>query len=237
MKTVLITGGAKRLGRALVEEYAKKGYQVLFTTKLSFEEGVLLANKLGKNVHCTRGSITTRIEAASIAKWVGNYTESLNLIVCNASSFKKLSIAETMQSDMDDLLGSNFIGPYFLAQQCLDFLKKCNGSIVNIADAQVNSGLPNFSAYLAAKAGLVSITKSLALEFSPQVRVNAVLPGTLPWPDEVYSEDEMYLIKKEIPLKRTGEWSDIVSAVGYLEESKFVNGACLPVDGGRSQVY
>lgn len=241
MKTVLVTGGAKRLGRAIVERYAANGWRVMFTTRYSFEAGVTLAQSLtkahGVPVTCTRGSVSNRIEACSISNWVRAETQSLDLLVCNASSFQRVPFVETRQDHFDDFLGSNLIGPFFLAQQCLDLLTAAGGSIVNIADAQVQSGLPGFSAYLAAKSGLVSITKSLALELAPKIRVNAILPGSLPWPEDVYSEADVSTMTSQIPLRRTGEWSDVVGAVEYLAAAPYATGTCMTVDGGRSVCY
>lgn len=242
MKTVLITGGAKRLGKALVEHYASAGWRVMFTTRYSLEEGVLLARHLQSDfdvpVTCVRGGVSDRTGAALIANWVKGEVDSLDLLVCNASTFKRIPFRETMQDHFDDLLGSNLLGPYFLAQQCVELLEAARGSIVNIADAQVHSGLPGFSAYIAAKAGLVSITKSLALELAPRIRVNAILPGSLPWPeDEVYKSEEVYAMTQQIPMRRTGDWQDIVDAVAYLATASYVTGACMTVDGGRSACY
>lgn len=238
MKTVLITGGAKRLGRALVEHYAAKEWRVLFTTRYSFEEGVALAQSLGSNVHCIRSGVSDRPSAGMLAKWVEQKSPRLDLLICNASTFKRIPAVDTLTGDIKDLLESNFIGPFFLAQQCQPLLKSAYGSIVNIADAQVDSGLPNFSAYLAAKAATVSMTKSLAMEWAPHVRVNAVLPGSLPWPEDgTYTQQEVDKMTAQIPLNRIGEWRDIVMAVDYLESATYVTGHLLNVDGGRTAVY
>lgn len=236
MKTVLITGGAKRLGRALVEHFARSGWQVLFTAQWSFEEGMALADSLGNSVKCLRAQVSTQSNAALIVEWVSKHTDRLDLVVCNASTFKRIAVADTRPDDFNKLLESNLLGPYFLIQQCIPLLEKANGAVVNIADAQAVAGVPNFSAYAAAKAGLISITKSLALELAPAIRVNAVQPGTLQWPadGEPYPQDERDGITQKIPMQRIGEWQDIVEAVAYLESAKFVTGICLPIDGGRS---
>lgn len=239
MKTVLITGGARRLGRALVEHFAMTGWQVLFTAQWSFTEGVALADSLGESVHCMRAQISTQSNAALIAQWVGKYTEELDLLVCNASTFKRIAVADTTPDDFQGLLESNLLGPFFLAQQCLPMLRKAKGSIVNIADAQVQAGVPFFSAYGAAKSGLISITKSMALELAPDIRVNAILPGSLQWPQ---GESEYPLAVRDemvqtIPLKRVGEWNEVVQAVDYLERAKYVTATCLHVDGGRAAVF
>lgn len=236
MKTVLITGGAKRLGRALVEHYAHAGWRVLFTVQWSFEEGMQLADELGENVHCVRAQLSSQSNASLIHQWVERHTAKLDLLICSASSFKRLAFKDTKPDDFDGLLGSNLIGPYFLIQQCLPMLERAGGCVVNIADAQAAGGVPYFSAYVAAKAGLVSITKSLAVELAPAIRVNAVMPGTLQWPvdDAAYPESERAEIVRRTPLGRVGEWADVVAAVDYLASAPFVTGVCLPVDGGRS---
>ncbi len=238
MKTVLITGGAKRLGRALVEHYARAGWRVLFTAQWSFEEGMQLVEELGANVHCIRAQLSSQSNASLIQQWAAKHAEQLDLLVCSASSFKRIAVSDTRPDDFADLLGSNLIGPYFLIQQCLPMLQKAGGCVVNIGDAQAAGGVPFFSAYAAAKAGLVSITKSLALELAPAIRVNAVLPGTLQWPvsEAEYSADDRAEIVRKTPLGRIGEWSDVVTAVDYLASASFVTGTCLAVDGGRSAV-
>lgn len=236
MKTVLITGGAKRLGRALVEHFHKAGWRVLFTSQWSFAEGMQLAESLGANAHCMRAQASTQSHASVIQQWMCRHTDKLDLLVCNASSFKRLSLENTRPDDFDNLLGSNLLGPFFLIQQCLPQLVKAQGSVVNIADAQALAGVPYFAAYTAAKAGLISITKSLAAELAPAVRVNAVLPGTLEWPvdQSIYSVQDRAAITDQVPLQRTGSWGDVVQAVDYLASAPFVTGSCLTVDGGRS---
>lgn len=237
MKSVLITGGAQRLGRALVEHFATMGWQVFFTVRYSFEEGVDLAERLGHNVHCVRTAVSSRPDASLIRAWISSKSDGLDLVVCSASTYKRISVIDTSESDFENLLQSNLIGPYFLAQQLYDLLKIRNGNIINISDSQVDSGSPDFSAYLAAKAALASITKSIALEWAPDIRVNAVMPGSLPWPKDTYSTSEISDMEQQIPLQRIGNWSEIVQAVQFLNDSKYITGNCLYVDGGRSTVY
>lgn len=236
MKTVLITGGAKRLGRALVEHFAGAGWRVLFTSQWSFKEGMELATALGDNVHCVRAQVSTQSNAAVIEQFIKKHTDQLDLLICNASTFKRMSIHDTTPDEFTRLLESNLLGPFFLIQQCVPMLQKAGGCVVNIADVQATAGVPFFAAYAAAKAGLISITKSLAVELAPNVRVNAVLPGTLEWPtdSEIYSKAEQAATIAKTPLARIGNWSNVVEAVAYLESAEFVTGSCLPVDGGRS---
>lgn len=237
MKSVLITGGAKRLGKALVEHFANAGWQVFFTVRYSFEDGVNLEKGLGPNVHCIRTAVSSRSDAAMIKNWIATMTDGLDLVVCSASTYKRIAVEDTTPSDFENLLQSNLIGPYFLAQQLYDMLKNRRGNIVNIADAQVESGLPEFSAYLAAKAALVSITKSIAVEWAPDIRSNAVMPGSMPWPGDTFSVSEQEEMQAKIPLERVGHWLDVVNAVQFLSDSEYITGTCLHVDGGRSTIY
>jgi pteridine reductase len=237
MKSVLITGGAKRLGQALAEHYAAMGWQVFFTVRYSFEDGVELNKRLGPNTHCIRTAASSRTDAAMIKNWISTLTDGLDLLICSASTYKRISVINTTPSDFDNLLQSNLIGPFFLAQQLYDLLKVRGGNIVNIADSQTESGLPEFSAYLAAKAALVSITKSIAVEWAPDIRVNAVMPGSMPWPSDTFTDAEQLDMELKIPLLRVGEWNDVVEATQFLNDSKYITGTCLKVDGGRSIIY
>ena len=197
-----------------------------------------MAQSLGGDVHCIRSSVSDRTNAGMLRRWIGTHTDRIDLLVCNASSYERKGALETMPSDFEGLLGSNLVGPFFLAQQCHDLLAAAHGSIVNIGDAQVHSGLSGFSAYLAAKAGLISITKSLAVEWAPLIRVNAVLPGTMVWPSEVdFSDTEKKTMQAQIPMDRIGTWSDVVDAISFLENSSYSTGALITIDGGRSSIY
>ncbi len=238
-KTVLITGGARRFGAELVKAFAAGGWQVLFTARHSFDEGVRLAQSLGDDVRCIKSDMSNQQSAALVAKWAAKHTDGLDLVVCNASTIARKSIAETTPDDFKSLLESNLLGAFFLAQQCLPLLRQANGSIINIADAQALDGVAGFTAYCAAKAGLISITKGMAVELAPHVRVNAVLPGTMPWPES--SKEYPAQVREEmiakIPMLKAGGWADMVSAVRYLADAPFVTGTCLVVDGGRTATH
>lgn len=238
MKTMLVTGGAKRLGRAIVEHYAGKGWRVLLTAGSSHQEASELAGQLGAHVHCLKTRVGTQASAILVAKWARTYTDQIDLLVCNASSFERASVEDTTPDLASGMLESNFLGPYFLIQQCLPMLRTASGSVVTIGDAQVGFGRPHFSAYLASKAALVSMSKSMALEFAPEVRVNTILPGFLPWPEDgsVPAALQAALVKR-VPMQRIGDWDDVVAAVDFLQSSPYLTGVNLPVDGGRTAVY
>jgi len=238
-KVVFITGGAKRLGKALVEYYAQEGWKVFFTARFSFKEAVALSARWPGQVHCIKTAASSRQDAGMLVKWLEEQTNDLDLVVFNGSTFKKLTIEQTMPDMLEDLLGSNFIGPFFLLQQLGSLLRRSFGCVVTIADVQAQRGVADFSAYVAAKAAVVSLTKSAAVEFAPLVRVNAILPGSLPWPDgdNEYDEAAKSCIIAKIPMGRIGAWSDVVHAVQFLQTAPYITGVCLPVDGGRSAAF
>ena len=164
--------------------------------------------------------------------------DGIALLVNNASGFAPTPIASCTPADFDAMLDSNLRGPYFLIQALLPGLR-AGASIVNIVDTHVERPLRDFNAYGAAKAGLVSLTRSLALELGPQVRVNAVAPGAILWPEDETGYDAATRVQTiaRTPLARLGDPEDIARAVGFLAcEAPFVTGQVITVDGGRGLV-
>ena len=160
---------------------------------------------------------------------------SLDLLVNNASTFYPTPIEEISEEHWEKLIGSNLKGPLFLIQGLKDKLKASNGSIINITDTNLSKGVPNFSIYSAAKAGLEAITKGLARELAPEIKVNAIAPGAmLEPPDVTWTEDQRNKVIESIPLNRMGSVQDIAEAVKFLAHSEYITGQIIKVDGGRS---
>ena len=153
-------------------------------------------------------------------------------MVNNASSFFKTDVENHNDSDWDDLINSNLRGPFMLSRHCKKMLSESKGLIINISDAMVNRGMKNYVIYSMAKAGLENLTKTLAREFAPEVRVNAVAPGAILLPSDGSSEEQDLL--NEIPLNRIGTEKDISEAVLGLTKFSYVTGQILKIDGGRS---
>ena len=160
----------------------------------------------------------------------------LDALVNNASSFLATPVGEISQSNWDDLIGTNLQAPLFLSQAAAPHLKKTNGSIVNITDIHAERPLKSFVVYSVAKAGLVGLTKSLARELGPEVRVNGVAPGPILWPEDgSFDEVARQRVISHTLLKRAGEADDIARAVYFLiAEAPYVTGQIIAVDGGRS---
>jgi pteridine reductase len=160
----------------------------------------------------------------------------LDVLVNNASTFFPTPVGEIKSTDWDNLIGTNLKGPLFLAQAAAPHLAKSRGCIVNITDIHADRPLKRYVVYSVAKAGLAGLTKSLARELGPDVRVNAVAPGPILWPDDgSYDEVARQRVVSHTLLKRTGEPEDIAKAVYFLvAEAPYVTGQIVAVDGGRS---
>ena len=160
---------------------------------------------------------------------------SLDLLINNASTFYPTPIEEVSEDHWNKLIGSNLKGPLFLIQGVKEKLKKSNGQVINITDTNLSRGVANYSIYSAAKAGLEAITKGLARELAPEIKVNAIAPGAmLEPPDVTWTEEQKNKVISSIPLKRMGSEKDIAEAVKFLESSDYITGQIIKVDGGRS---
>lgn len=172
---------------------------------------------------------TLAAEAADL--WGG-----VDVLVNNASAFHPTPVGEADEKQWDQLIGSNLKAPFFLSQALAETLARDSGCIVNMADIHAERPMPRHTLYCAAKAGLVMLTKSLALELAPRVRVNAIAPGAILWPEQERVDDAARAqILSRIPLARTGGAEDIARTLRFLvSEAPYISGQVIAVDGGRS---
>lgn len=239
MRNVLITGAAARLGRAIAEEL-HKDHRVVIHYRNSADAARALAkelNKLRPNSAVVLHSELDSAEACSeLARRAQEVWGGIDALVNNASAFHPTPMGKATEEDWDRLIGSNLKAPFFLSQALHESLSQRHGCIVNMADIHAERPMPEHTIYCAAKAGLVMLTKSLALELSPQVRVNAVAPGAILWPEqEATNEAKKVQITQRIPLARTGDPSDIAKTVRFLIcDAPYINGQIIAVDGGRN---
>jgi len=162
-------------------------------------------------------------------------TGRLDLLVNNASTFYPTPLADVTEENWNDLLGTNLKAPLFLAKAAAPHLKKSNGNIINIVDIHAQRPLSNHPVYGPAKAGLAMLTRSLAKDLAPAVRVNGVSPGAILWPEDGMTANVEQAIIKQVPLKRTGEPADIAKTVLFLvKDAHYITGQIIAVDGGRS---
>ena len=240
----LVTGAARRIGAEIARTFHQNNYDVALHYNSSATEANSLAdelNSLRKNSAKTFQAQLTDIRAIQqMGKDVLDSFGKLNVLINNASSFYPTPLQDANEEHWDNLIGSNLKGPYFLCQTLAPQLGKNKGSVVTIADIYARNPLKGYSIYCIAKAGNAMLTKSLAKELSPNVRVNGIAPGVILWPntDEQMSEDIKQQVIDKVPLKRTGSPKDIANTAYFLATAAtYMTGQIVAVDGGSSLNY
>ncbi|MBI5437502.1 MAG: pteridine reductase [Nitrosomonadales bacterium] len=240
-KTVLVTGGAKRVGAAICRRLHAAGASLAIHYRSSTQEALALRDEL--NALCPESAAAFQsdlLDLNALPQLVSEVVERfgrLDALVNNASSFYATPLAEVDEQQWNDLLGTNLRAPLFLAQAAADELRRRHGCIVNIADIHAERPMHGHLLYSVAKAGLAALTRALAQEMAPQVRVNAVAPGVIMWPENTawMDEEQRRKIIAHTLLKREGEPDDIARTVAFLiQDAPYVTGQIIAVDGGRS---
>lgn len=238
-KAALVTGGARRVGAVIARRLHAAGAAVLIHYRDSEADAVRLASEL----NAARPKSAAKVKAELLAPvapraLVGAALDSfgrLDVLVNNASSFFPVAVGAMEASHWEELIGSNLRAPLFIAQQAAPELAKNEGSIVNVVDIHAERPLKGYALYSIAKAGLAAMTRSLALELAPRVRVNGVAPGAIAWPEDgQFPDEERARILATTPLARIGAPEDVARAVHFLACAPYVTGQILAVDGGRS---
>jgi pteridine reductase len=240
-KVVLITGGAKRVGAAIGRLLHASGASLMIHYRSSVDEARALQNELNAlrpdSVAIIQADLLDVNGLPSLVNQTVATFGGLDVLVNNASSFYPTPVGTITMKDWDNLMGSNLIAPMFLSQAAAPELKKRRGCIVNIADIHAERPMKSYVVYSVAKAGVVGLTKSLARELGPQVRVNAVAPGPIMWPEDDPNFDEVsrQRIVSHTILKTAGGPDDIARAVRFFAiDAPYVTGQVLAVDGGRN---
>jgi len=240
-KVILITGGAKRIGAAICRELHAQGAQLMIHYNTSVTEARALQAELNllraNSAAIIQGDLLNIAVLPNLVSETVKHFGKLDVLINNASSYYSTEIGHINEDNWQDLIGSNLKAPMFLTQAAAPELRKSHGCIVNITDMHVERPKKGYIVYSVAKAGLVTLTKSLAHELSPEVRVNAVAPGPVQWPDDNPQFDEVYRqrVINQTLLKRVGEPEDVAKAVKFLiYDAPFITGHVLAVDGGRS---
>lgn len=237
---VLVTGGAKRVGAAIVKRLHQEGWRVAIHYRASADAAHALAATL--NAARANSAITVQadlLQTATLSALLEQVIAGhgrLDALVNNASTFYPTAVAEFTEADWVTLIGSNLKAPLFLSQAAAPHLKACGGCIVNITDIHAERPMAGYLIYNVAKAGLRGLTHALAGDLAPEIRVNAVAPGPIEWPDDgQISATERERILQHVPLKREGGVEQIAEAVKYLVcDASYVTGHTINVDGGRS---
>jgi pteridine reductase len=243
-KVALITGAAKRIGACIAEKFHTNNYQVIIHYNRSADAALELVNRLNHvradSASAIQADLTSSDDVKALANQVISFVGRLDTLVNNASSFYGSIIGKVDDDHWNDLIDSNLRAAFFLSQALNPLLTKHSGSIVNIVDIHGDKPLKGHAVYSIAKAGLKAMTKALAIDLAPKVRVNGVSPGAIIWPARLENaEDESVplareIILQQIPLGRLGEMRNIADVCFFLaEEGGYISGQVIRVDGGR----
>ena len=238
-KTIFITGAAKRIGKEIALCFSEMGWNIIIHYNSSKNDAQVLADEINginpDSAITVQGNLDVKEDVEKVINEVRDGFPTIDLLINNASTFYPTPIEDISEEHWDKLVGSNLKGPLFLIKGLKDKLKESKGSIINITDTNLSKGVANYSIYSAAKAGLESITKGLARELAPDIKVNAIAPGAmLEPPDVTWTEEQKSKVISSIPLNRMGSEKDIAEAVKFLAKSNYITGQIIKVDGGRS---
>ena len=241
-KVVLVTGGAKRVGAAISRRLHAAGATIAVHYRSSRDEAQALASELNGlrtgSAAAVQADLLNTHELPKLVQHTIHRFGRLDALVNNASSFYAQPLSEISDRHWDDLIGTNLKAPLFLAQAAASELRRNHGAIVNIVDIHAERPMHGHLLYSVAKTGLSGLTRALAQELAPFVRVNAVSPGVILWPEgggEWQDEESRRRIVAHTLLKREGEPDDIAKTVLFLlQDAPYVTGQTIAVDGGRS---
>lgn len=237
-RCAIVTGAARRIGSVIATRLHGAGARVGIHYRDSQAAAARLRDSLNESradsAEIFHADLSNVADAAALAASFVTWCSGLDILVNNASSFYATPLGSITEADWEELMGSNLKGPLFLSQAARPSLAERSGTIVNIVDIHAGRPLREHAVYGAAKAGLAMLTRSLAKDLAPSVRVNGVSPGAILWPEDGLDDDARASIVRQIPLGRTGAPDDIADCVLYLATAGYVTGQIIAVDGGRS---
>lgn len=238
-RVVLITGAAHRIGARIAHTLHHAGANLVLHYRSSKAAVEVVAQQLNEqraqSVVLVQGDLQDTRHIPHVVDEAAAAWGRLDVLINNAATFYPTPIGSVTEEQWQDLLGANLRAPFFMSQAAAPFLRTTQGCIVNIADIHAERPLKNYPVYSISKAGVVMLTKALAGELGPQVRVNAVAPGAILWPEHGLDEAAKQRIVSRTFLKRQGDPGDIAQAVLFLiRDASYMTGQVLTVDGGRS---
>ncbi|MBI5450439.1 MAG: pteridine reductase [Gammaproteobacteria bacterium] len=238
-KVALITGAARRVGATVARALHHQGMNLVLTYRRSTAE----AHALQQELHQARADSVLLIQSdllhtAKLASTIRTAQQAwgrLDVLINNASSFYPTPIGSVTEEQWDDLMGSNLKAPFFLSQAAAKALKETRGCIINITDIHAERPLKTYNVYSTAKAGLAMLTKALARDLGPEIRVNSIAPGAILWPEHDLDELTKHRIIARTALKRQGSPEDIARTILFLIcDAPYISGEIIKVDGGRT---
>jgi len=238
-KVALVSGAARRIGAAIARRLHGEGARVAIHYRGSATDAEALVGRLNELRPDSAAAFQLDLQysdempglVADVADWGGR----LDILVNNAATFYPTPAGEITEDQWDDLIGANLKAPLFLSQAAISELRRTNGTIINMVDIHSRRPLRNHAVYGAAKAGLAMLTRALAKDLAPDIRVNGVSPGAILWPEDDMNDAVKKTILEQIPLQRSGDPDDIAGCVLFLaRDARYVTGQIIAVDGGRS---
>ena len=238
-KCALVTGAARRIGATIASRLHEEGATVAIHYRGSAQAATDLRNQLNaareNSAEIFQADLIDDQQLVSLVQNVVQWSGRIDVLVNNASSFYPTPMGTVTSKQWDDLVGSNLKAPLFLSQAAMPALKSAGGCIVNIVDIHAQRPLRDHVVYGAAKAGLAMLTRSLAKDLAPEIRVNGIAPGAILWPEDDMTSETKEKILEQVPLGRQGLPADIADAVIFLaRDAHYVTGQIISVDGGRS---
>lgn len=238
MKTVIVTGGAKGIGRAIAFEYANSGYNVIINYKTSEKEANLIKEELtkqGKNVEIYKADLCKKEEVENMIKFVEKKYKTIDVLINNAGISQIKPFADIEEDDWDNMINNNLKTVYLVTKSVINnMINQKNGSIVNISSIWGLTGASCEVHYSAAKAAIIGMTKALAKEMAlSNININAIAPGLIKTDmNSELKKEELEEIEEDIPLKRMGTPKEIAKVVKWLSETKYITGQVIRIDGG-----
>ena len=237
-RVVLVTGAARRIGAGMVEHFHRRGCQVIIHHHRSVSEAAALCDRLNEirpgSAHALPADLDDPAAVQQLATQALAWQGHIDILVNNASGFYPTPLPGVSEQDWHSLINSNVKAAFFLSQALSGSLQARSGCIINIIDSHADHGLKAYPVYSIAKAALKMMTRSLARELAPAVRVNGLSPGAILWPEQGIDEQERQRIISSIALGHTGTVADICAAAWFLANASYLTGQIIRVDGGRS---
>lgn len=236
MKTVLITGGALRIGAQIAKTLHTQGYNIVVHYRNATKEAQALADELNQVRADSVSLVQAELSDIQAIKTLSNSIGELDVLVNNASVFYPTPMQKASEYDWQKIMNTNVMAPFFLSQSLSETLSKNQGCIINIVDIHAQRPLKNHAIYNISKAGIAMMTQTLAKELAPNVRVCGIAPGSILWPENesgLNNEQKNKMLSK-IPLNKQGSPEDIANTVLFLANSPYITGQIISVDGGRT---
>lgn len=238
MKTVIITGGAKGIGKAIAYEFANSGYNVIINYKTSEKQAIQIKEeltKLGRNVEIYKADLCKKEEVDNMIKFVEDKYKTIDVLINNAGISQIKPFAEIEENDWDNMINNNLKTVYLTTKAVINnMIRNQTGTIINISSIWGITGASCEVHYSTAKAGIIGMTKALAKEMAlSNIRVNAIAPGMIETDmNNELNKEEIAEIEKDIPLKRSGKPEEVAKVAKWLAETQYITGQIIRVDGG-----